>query len=782
MVGAAASALANLRPGTSGTPASNANGSRPTGAAHSNSHHRPTSSAALTSGSTVRYPLPFSERADPNSPENSTTDSQASEDEDDGEAPHGDDNASARVAHGSGGSGASSARTAAAGAGANAASTSEASGTRPGASSGSAASNPLDTKKPRACEACRGLKVRCDMDPNAPADTPCRRCAKAGRNCVVTQPTRRRQKKTDSRVAELEKKIDALTASLQLTRQTGGPGLANDDDEAEHSGQLSQGHPPAGAGVLRTGPPVPDQAVGPAAAKATVTSTAPPTAAVSSAPPTSKDVPPTSGIAVTARPAPAPPSHSPYSASSAGRSTYSSVPPPMVMAGQKRKFSEIREATGVVGAGAGGGGSGSRASRGSRAGSATGDESPSVRENPYGYHTHHGHGHGHHAQHPSQQRHHGQDGKQPQPQRSPAFSMSPSPAAVGGSTRFGTEYADIIDRGLLTMDKAVELFQRYTDHMARHMPAVVFAPGTTAAEIRKSKPVLFISLMAAATTEMPDVQRAIVKEMMQVFAEKVFITGEKSLEIVQALQVAVIWYWPPEHFEELKFYQLVHTAAIMAIDIGLGKRRPGAKCGPAGTVAGAGGSLLRGGATFGNGPLGFRFNDRRGGGGDGGGNGSGQGSGGSGSSRPGGPFNNWRDHPFKKYPLPDPCSVESRRAWLACYFLTSNTAMALHRPTLFRWTSFMTECVDVLESSSEAAPTDQYFCHLVWTHRMAEEVGQQFSMDDPSTVINIADPRTQYALRGFERELERYKANIPRNLLQRKSHHLHMQHWVRANF
>jgi Fungal Zn(2)-Cys(6) binuclear cluster domain len=74
-----------------------------------------------------------------------------------------------------------------------------------------------DAKRPRACEACRGLKVRCELDTNNP-EGPCKRCAKASRNCVVTVPSRKRQKKTDSRVAELEKKIDALTASLQATK------------------------------------------------------------------------------------------------------------------------------------------------------------------------------------------------------------------------------------------------------------------------------------------------------------------------------------------------------------------------------------------------------------------------------------------------------------------------------------------------------------------------------------------------------------------------------------
>ena len=84
-----------------------------------------------------------------------------------------------------------------------------------------------DLKRPRACEACRQLKVRCEQDDDTPG-VPCRRCAKAGRQCVVTVPSRKRQKKTDSRVAELEKKIDALTASLHAQKGQ-NPGDANVD-------------------------------------------------------------------------------------------------------------------------------------------------------------------------------------------------------------------------------------------------------------------------------------------------------------------------------------------------------------------------------------------------------------------------------------------------------------------------------------------------------------------------------------------------------------------------
>ena len=99
--------------------------------------------------------------------------------------------------------------------------------------------DPNDPKRSRACEACRGLKVRCDHDDPS---LPCKRCAKAKRNCVITAPSRKRQKKTDSRVAELEKKIDALTASLNAKKDGGSEkdgGNASDDD-----GQSAEAYSP----------------------------------------------------------------------------------------------------------------------------------------------------------------------------------------------------------------------------------------------------------------------------------------------------------------------------------------------------------------------------------------------------------------------------------------------------------------------------------------------------------------------------------------------------------
>ncbi|KAM0332078.1 hypothetical protein ACHAQA_002348 [Verticillium albo-atrum] len=418
------------------------------------------------------------------------------------------------------------------------------------------AQHPDEAKRPRACEACRGLKVRCVPDAADP-DGPCARCRKARRGCVVTVPTRKRAKKTDSRVAELEKKIDALTASLHA--RTGDIG---------------------------------DDATAAAAARREV-------AAVEA----------------------------------------------------ERLYTP-------------------RAERGAGVKRKLGDR----------------------------------DGER---EREREQETRPPPPI-----RMDSSYDDVVDRGILSMDKAAELFARYNDKMVGHLPAVVFPAGMTVDTLRSTKPVLFLAMLAAASSETSALQRQLVREVMQIFAEKIIITGEKSLELVQALQITVIWYWPPEHFEELKFYQLVHIASVMALDIGLGRK-----------------SAMPRGAT----PYGVYA---------------------------------YRQSQYRRSPPPDPKTVEARRAWLGCYFLASNTAMALHRPLLIRWTKFMADSMEVLRTSPDAAPTDKYFCALVDTHRVSEDVGAQFATAEPEDSVSIREPSVVFSLRGLKRDLDGSFNALPLDLLQ----------------
>lgn len=463
-------------------------------------------------------------------------------------------------------------------------------------------------KRPRACESCRSLKVRCAPD-TADPEGPCARCRKAKRNCIVTVPTRKRQKKTDSRVAELEKKIDALTASLHT--RTGGAVADVHQPATENTSTVNGGGWGSAAGRTPTQP----CRHGYDAAQNDK----------------NNNINNKNNSDCNKH------NHNHSSGDTAGK-RYNTPP---CLAGHKRKQSDR-------------------------------DETPSRPEY-----------------------------------------CRPPPPPPPSPIRMDSKYEDFVDRGILTMEKAIELFARYNVHMTRHFPAVVFPATLSVMDLRRTKPLLFLAIMTAASGETPDLQRQLSRELMQILAEKIIVAGEKSLEIVQALHVSIIWYVPPEHFEELKFYQLVHTAAVMAIDIGLGRRRS-AHC------------LM---------PLGMHL---------------------------------LRKSPYKRSIMPDPTTLEARRAWLGCYLLSLHVAIALQRPMLLRWTRFTAECVDLLETSPDAAPTDRYFCALVRTHRLAEDIALQLNLEDSDHTINLNEPTILFSLRKLGNDLESYFQSVPKEIVQRE--------------
>ncbi|KAE8375551.1 hypothetical protein BDV26DRAFT_283376 [Aspergillus bertholletiae] len=439
-----------------------------------------------------------------------------------------------------------------------------------------------ELKRPRACESCRQLKVRCEPDMSNP-NASCKRCAKAGRSCVVTVPTRRRQKKTDSRVAELERKIDALTASLQAS-QGSGPALQAtypDPRRDEHAGRRWLG--------------------------------------------------PTHGTSTGSIP----------------------VSSPTVLAGNKRRHSgEIKDSrdSGLVG--------------------------PSFFRAPSPEQI---------LDNAARQWH--------APPRSGSDSTAPKSNAAN-------EPVDVIDRGLVSATIASEAFTRYVERMAPHIPMVVFPLGTTMADIRKTKPVLLHAIIAIAVGPIqPELQIPLIEDFYKVIAERVVVKGEKSLDLVQAILVTCNWYIPPDHFEELKFYQLTHMAVTLAMDIGM-YRRPMPKSRPWTLV---------------------------------------------------------KDLILKKSPSQDPDSAEARRAWLGCYFLAVQVAASLRRTLLVRWTPYMEECIDILEKSSDALPSDKVMIQWAKLVHIIEEIHQQFCPDDTGSIVAFSEPKVQYTLKVFEKQLDQLR-------------------------
>lgn len=427
-----------------------------------------------------------------------------------------------------------------------------------------------EAKRSRACEPCRQLKVRCDPDPDHPEGS-CKRCAKARRTCIVTAPTRKRQKKTDSRVAELERKIDALTATLQTSNSTGA---------------LLSGHSPR-------------------------------------------------------------------------------EEPGLGWSGKTKIAGSKRQASGEV-----------KASAGMLAPQYSRPASPSAEQIPTA-------------------------SKQ---WRRPVADEWASSAKPGASN----EFADMIDRGIISHNTANLAFERYVVQMAPELPFVVFPPGTTMGEVRRNKPFLFLSIIAASVSVFnPDAQPILVNELYRIIAEQVVVKGYKSLELVQTIMVCAIWYMPPDNLEELKFYSLTHMAALMGIELGLNRGV---------------------------------FDNKR--------------------------FNMIRELIMKRpiEPAFDPDGPEVRRTWVGCYYLAAQMATAMRRVNLITWQPYMDECLKILATHPDALPSDRKLKWWANLGRIMEDAGKQLTAEDRGATTTLAEGKVWYDMKILEERIARWRADIPRDI------------------
>ncbi|KAF4552780.1 Fungal Zn(2)-Cys(6) binuclear cluster domain-containing protein 8 [Elsinoe fawcettii] len=471
-----------------------------------------------------------------------------------------------------------------------------------------------ESKRPRACESCRGLKVRCDQDPNNP-DAQCKRCAKANRQCIYTQPSRKRQKKADGRVADLERKLDALTAALHAQQYAGATGMY---------------------------PPAPQESASPSARM--------------QAPHQQRYPEPPSGFPQ----APMPPTAGPP------------VPNMQNFQDQDQQYLSNKR----------------RRIEGSTDSSDMARLVKEYNKDPWDL----------------------LEKEQSDRLARNGIRRELYPVAPEIIIKL---ICDVLDAPTRT-----RIFERFVNDCLPTLPALAFPADTKAQDVLESKPILFLVIMAAAGWgHLPqDAQSRLAREIMDIFADCVLRHAIKSLELVQAMLVAVMWYRPPERPEQVNFYMIVHMAACMALDIGLGKRFSQAKA-------------------------------RRG-------------FGGPACDLP----------PGRLTAMVDSDSIEARRTWLACYYLCAAVAMSLRRPNLLRWSNYMQECTEFLETSPDALPTDRNFIEYVRLQKICEDISNSFQMDDPSaTAISISDPKVSYTLDVFEQKLQEWHQKLPEESKQ-KSH------------
>jgi hypothetical protein len=93
----------------------------------------------------------------------------------------------------------------------------------------------------------------------------------------------------------------------------------------------------------------------------------------------------------------------------------------------------------------------------------------------------------------------------------------------------------------MTLSDASILFDRYKRLMAPAMPFVVIPEGTNAWELAEQKPFLMQVISTVACFHDLPRQQVMVKDLMRLISEKLFIRNEKSLEVLQGILVLIAW-------------------------------------------------------------------------------------------------------------------------------------------------------------------------------------------------------------------------------------------------
>ncbi|MCJ1390774.1 hypothetical protein MMC18_003635 [Xylographa bjoerkii] len=291
----------------------------------------------------------------------------------------------------------------------------------------------------------------------------------------------------------------------------------------------------------------------------------------------------------------------------------------------------------------------------------------------------------------------------PESSRSPVTLGSNSPDLVNSSTKM----PDIIDRNILRAYKANMLLDLYRSQ-SRNFPFVLLPQDVPLSTLRHSRPYLLLTVLAMASSEDIHVQGALEAEYRELLARKVVIEGDKSLDLLQSLLVYLAWY----HFyfkpHRQQIYQLAQLAVAMAEDLGLGKLY--------GTTKPVAGHDLNGASST------IEF-----------------------------------EH------LQSRSTLEAKRTYVGCYYLSSCLSIAFRKPNGMSYTSAIDRYCQDLASAKEA-PLDPSLHYLIRVQHLAEDVGNVFGDWNSSQSIISGSTRTQTATRALHAQLEQLRVSMPTSI------------------
>ena len=146
-----------------------------------------------------------------------------------------------------------------------------------------------------------------------------------------------------------------------------------------------------------------------------------------------------------------------------------------------------------------------------------------------------------------------------------ATSTAPGPRQTGNSDPI-PGCADVLKRYIPDAAEAYRIYYRFASSMAPQIPIMVFPEYIHPANIFVTKPTLFLAIVSIAAPL--EIQAPLFSEVLRILGHLIIVNQETSLELIQALQVLIVWFWPTDG-RDARCSQYCSIACTMAISLGM---------------------------------------------------------------------------------------------------------------------------------------------------------------------------------------------------------------------
>ena len=109
-------------------------------------------------------------------------------------------------------------------------------------------------------------------------------------------------------------------------------------------------------------------------------------------------------------------------------------------------------------------------------------------------------------------------------------------------------HPDVFDKGILTIEQGNELLEQYKQ-IDTHFPFIQLQRVSNVNELRQKSPFLLLAILITPTRELRGLHSVLDKELREQISKRVFVEGEKSIDLLQGLLVYLAWYSSPTRFK-----------------------------------------------------------------------------------------------------------------------------------------------------------------------------------------------------------------------------------------